>query len=610
MKFSIIVAAFFLLAGCLQIDKQIVTRADSQQISEIPDGLYCPVASKKVQKDLENGDSVCVAISWNAAEQYYSTGGGTYYAMRIDDGLVLVQERLEDSAENDLLETSVLRVTEKAYARIYLESGAQALASKHGLLLKEEITYGSVSYELSGGDKESYLEFFRDIAKGISINGEAVSSVAPEPEFHDSLFGGVYKGGKPHSSVAGKVEELTGLPSLALTSSPPASVAALSPVSSSGVETLDEILTVLRTANVRSRPSTQADKVGRLKVGAEVDVTGRTMVEGKQWYRIDQDGREAYVIGYLMSPSSAPPAAAPSIYSAPALGTNIAAAPAGTFKPGSTFRDCDDCPEMVVIPAGRFHMGDLNGGGDSDELPIHEVNIPNNFAVGKYEVTRDEYAAFVRTTGQRTVDGCARIFYKTYEQDAVVNWQNPGFDQTGRDPVTCVDWNEATAYAAWMSDNTGHEYRLLSESEWEYAARAQTNTKYSFGNEQSDFCNYGNGYDISIGENDGKYFECNDGFGYETAPVGSFQANGFGLHDMHGNVDEWIEDCRSDDDYEGASDDGSALTEGKCSTRRLRGGSWWGNPNELRSAYRNYDDPSAPDHTIGFRVARTLTNSN
>lgn len=614
MKFTIIIAALFLLAGCIQIGEQIVTRADSQQISEISDGLYCPVASEKAQKDLENDNSVCTAIFWNADQQYYSTGGSTYYAMRIGDGVVLVQKILDESDPSDWIDLAVLRTTDNAYTRIYLESGAQALASKHGILLNEEILQGTVSFQLSHGNKESYLNFFRDIAKGISIDGEAVSSLDSAPEFHESLFGQVLKGGEPHPSVASKVEQLKHFPSRSPSSSPPAPVTASSSVSSSGVETLDEILTVLRTANVRAHPSAQADKVGRLKAGAEVDVTGRTMVEGKQWYRIDLDGHEAYVIGYIMSPSSAPPAVSPSIYSAPAPGTNVAAAvspgPAKTgLQPGSTFRDCDDCPEMVVIPAGQFRMGDLDGGGDSDELPVHEVNIQKNFAVGKYEVTRDEYAAFVRATGQRTVDGCARIFYKTSKQDAAVNWQSPGFDQTGRDPVACVDWNEATAYADWMSDYTGYEYRLLSESEWEYAARAQTNTKYSFGNEESDFCNFGNGYDISIGENDGKSFECSDGFGYETAPVGSFRANNFGLHDMHGNLKEWVEDCSSDD-YEGAPDDGSALTTSECSKRRLRGGSWWGNPKELRPSYREYDAPSAPDHTIGFRVARTLTKKS
>lgn len=612
MKFSAFTVATFLLTGCIQINEQIVTRADSQQISELSDGLYCPVSSEKYQKDLESMHSVCQTIFWNATEQYYTTGGSTYYAMRIGDGVVLVQKILDESDPSDWIDLAVLRTTDNAYTRIYLESGAQALASKHGILLNEEILQGTVSFQLSHGNKESYLNFFRDIAKGISIDGDAVSNVDPEPNFHESLFDQVFKGGQPHSSVAGKVEQLIRFPSLTSSSSPSApTVSASSSVSSSEVETLDEILTVLRTANVRSRPSSKADKVGRLKAGAEVDVTGRTMIEGKQWYQIDQDGREAYVIGYLMSPSSAPPATAPFIYSAPTPGIITAAAPPETFKPGlkpgSTFIDCDKCPEMMVIPAGQFRMGDLNGDGDSDELPIHEVNFQNDFAVGKYEVTRAQYAAFARATGRETVNGCSRIFYKTSEQDTVVNWQNPGFDQTGRDPVTCVDWNEATAYAAWMSDNTGYGYRLLSESEWEYAASAQTNTKYSFGNEERDFCNFGNGYDISVGNNDGKNFECSDGFGYKTAPVGSFQANSFGLHDMHGNLMEWIEDCPSDD-YEDAPNDGSALTTGECSKRRVRGGSWWRTPKELRSAYRNYEDPSASDHETGFRVARSLTN--
>lgn len=336
------------------------------------------------------------------------------------------------------------------------------------------------------------------------------------------------------------------------------SAPASSSLSSSGVETLDEILTVLRTANVRAQPSAQADKIGRLKAGTEVDVTGRTMVEGKQWYRLDLDGREAYVIGYLLSPSSAPPAAAPSVYAATSPTANAAAAPTDStpsaFQPGSTFKDCDDCPEMVVIPAGRFRMGDLNGAGEKYEVPVHQVTIPRSFAVGKYEVTRDQYAAFSRATNRKIIDGCGRTIYNSSEQDAVVNWQNPGFDQTGRDPVTCVTWEDAKAYVAWMSDITGQSYRLLSESEWEYAARAGTDTLYSFGNLKRDMCIYGNGADLSLADKDDNNKECNDGFEIKTAPVGSFRANGFGLHDMHGNVDEWLEDCHPVDffHYDGA----------------------------------------------------------
>lgn len=599
MKFLAVAMATFMLSGCWQMIDQVVTRADSQQISEIPDGEYCQFTNKENLNDLELMESTCSRIDWDPSNQYYISGESHYYAMRLGEGVVLVQEVLDASEDDEWKSVALFRVTNNAYTHISFTENAAALAAQHGFTLTEEEDEFSITNYIFNGTREEYLSFFRDIARGAELNGTAVSTIDPDPSFHMSLAGDVFKGEGPHPATAGIVAELTQFPEPAAPM-PSARPANSSSAATSGVEELDEILTVLRTANVRARPSAKSEKVGRLKAGAEIDVTGRTMVEGKLWYQVDLDGQEAFIIGYLLSPSSAPPAAAPSVYaSAPAR-----TAPS-TVQAGHTFSDCTDCPEMVVIPAGRFRMGDLNGGGDSDELPVHQVHIRKSFAVGKYEVTRDQYAAFVRATNQETVDECHRFFFKTSDENAVVNWQNPGFDQTGRDPVTCVTWKDAKAYVTWMRNMTGQSYRLLSESEWEYAARAGTDTLYSFGDWEGDMCTYGNGADLSLADSDDDNQECSDGFGYETAPVGSFQANSFGLHDMHGNLKEWIEDCSSDD-YEAAPDDGSALTTSDCSRRRVRGGSWWSKPTELRSSYRNYDDPSSPDHTIGFRVARDL----
>lgn len=601
MKFFALAMATFLLTGCWQMIDQVVTRADSQQISEIPDGEYCQFTNKVNLDDLELMESTCSRIDWDPSNQYYISGESLYYAMRLGEGVVLVQEVLDASEDDEWKSVALFRVTKNAYTHISFTENAAALAAQHGFTLTEEVDEFSTTNYIFSGNREQYLSFFRDIARGVELNGTAVSTIDPDPSFHMSLAGDVFKGEGPHPATADIVAELTQFPKSAAPMSTAKPVTSSS-AAKSGVETLDEILTVLRTANVRARPSAKADKVGRLKAGAEVDVTGRTMVEGKQWYQVDLDGQEAFVIGYLLSPSSAPPAAAPAVYTAPSPTANAAVS---TFQPGRTFRDCTDCPEMMVIPAGSFRMGDLNGGGDSDELPVHQVHIRNSLAVGKYEVTQDQYATFSSATNRKIVDGCHRFFFKTSDENAVVYWQNPGFDQTGRDPVTCVSWKDAKAYVAWMSDMTGHSYRLLSESEWEYAARAGTETLYSFGDHTGDICTYGNGADLSLADSDDDNKECSDGFGYETAPVGSFQANGFGLHDMHGNLKEWIEDCASED-YENAPDDGSAMTTSDCSKRRVRGGSWRSKPTTLRSSYRNYDDPSAPDHTIGFRVARDL----
>ena len=240
-------------------------------------------------------------------------------------------------------------------------------------------------------------------------------------------------------------------------------------------------------------------------------------------------------------------------------------------KAGQVFRDCADCPEMVVIPAGSFQMGDLNGGGRGDEKPVHLVTIPNAFAVGKYEVTFTEWDACV------SAGGC--------------NGFRPEDKGWGRDsrPVIYVSWDDAKEYVGWLSRKTGQEYRLLSESEWEYAARAGTGTKWSCGNRGD--CLEGVAW----------YAEKN---GSKTHPVGQKGANGFGLYDMHGNVSEWVEDCKQS--YSGTPTDGSAQTGPDSCERVNRGGSWYSNPKLLLTFFRNGNDEVIRDNGLGFRIARKL----
>ena len=277
----------------------------------------------------------------------------------------------------------------------------------------------------------------------------------------------------------------------------------------------------------------------------------------------------------------------------------------GNFmRAGKVFKDCDDCPEMVVIPAGSFRMGDLSGAGDDDEKPVHQVTIPKSFAVGKYEVTRDMYAEFVRSTNRRPGDGCYFYDGVNFNQESSKGWQYPGYEQTDRDPVACINWDDAKAFVSWMSRKTGKHYRLLSESEWEYAARAKSTSKYSFGNSESSLCQYANGADNST-RFSWKNTSCNDGFGNKTAPVGSFLANTFGLHDMQGNLWEWVEDCYNNN-YTGAANDGTSRTSRNCEEHVVRGGSYGADTKDLRSSERHM---IFPDHRIfvnGFRIARTL----
>ena len=244
-------------------------------------------------------------------------------------------------------------------------------------------------------------------------------------------------------------------------------------------------------------------------------------------------------------------------------------------------------PEMVVIPEGRFRMGCLSCKYDDpgDEEPVHEVRVAS-FELSKYEVTFEEYDRFTAATGRKRAD-------------------DEGWGR-GRRPVINVSWHDAVAYTEWLSAKAGKSYRLPSEAEWEYAARAGAETEYHFGNDKSQLCRYANHADTSTGYSWGNT-GCSDGVGKRTATVGSYQPNAFGLHDMFGNVAEWIQDCRNWG-YQGAPTDGSAWTSGMCDRRVLRGGSWSDSPGYLRAADRgrNTDDGARLNYS-GFRVARTLT---
>ena len=263
---------------------------------------------------------------------------------------------------------------------------------------------------------------------------------------------------------------------------------------------------------------------------------------------------------------------------------------AGATKPGSMFRDCPDCPEMVVVPAGNFMMGSPPGeeGRIDSEGPQRKVTIARAFAVGKYEVTFAEWDSCV------AAGGCTS---NTRPSDQ--GWGR------GRRPVINVSWDDAKEYAVWLSRTTGKTYRLLTEAEWEYAARGVTSAssqskRYWWGDHVSHgFANYGKDQCCG-GHKEGK-----DQWEY-TAPVGQFLANPFGLHDMHGNVGEWVEDCWHDK-YTAAPIDGSAWTTSCLEMSRvLRGGSWLNIPQFLRSAYRLGYLQVVRYGSLGFRVGRTL----
>ena len=256
--------------------------------------------------------------------------------------------------------------------------------------------------------------------------------------------------------------------------------------------------------------------------------------------------------------------------------TAAATAEGGVFR--DPLKDGGEGPEMVVLPAGRFQMGDLSAdrSGDSDERGSRAVTIGRPIAMGRYEVTFAEYQRFATAAGVEIP--------KTKQ-----NWGR------GRRPVINVSWNDARDYAQWLSVQTGKSYRLPTEAEWEYAARAGTSTRYSWGDE--------------IGRNRANCGGCGSKWDWEkTAPVGNFAANVFGLHDMHGNVWEWVEDCWHDN-YRGAPSDASAWTAGCDGPSRravVRGGSWYDLKQDLRSASRSALRPGNRTSYVGFRLVQDL----
>jgi formylglycine-generating enzyme required for sulfatase activity len=279
-------------------------------------------------------------------------------------------------------------------------------------------------------------------------------------------------------------------------------------------------------------------------------------------------------------------------------------------------RDCDGCPDMVLLPAGAFSMGspDPEAGRDADEGPQHGVTIARPFSVGRFEVTRGQFAAFVAASGHQAQGGNCWYWNsaesKYRNDDPAKTWRNPGYAQTDTHPVVCVSWSDAKAYANWLSGRTGKTYRLLSEAEWEYAARAGAGSSRPWGDDPNLACRHANirdqAFKRSVPAGEGRQWSglhgCDDNSAY-TADVGSYQRNAFGLHDMIGNVWEWTEDC-ANASYAGAPGDASAWLSGDCAARMVRGGSWYSDVRYARSTNRNQEGIGGRNWNLGFRLAR------
>ncbi|MGI9309679.1 MAG: SUMF1/EgtB/PvdO family nonheme iron enzyme [Gammaproteobacteria bacterium] len=295
-------------------------------------------------------------------------------------------------------------------------------------------------------------------------------------------------------------------------------------------------------------------------------------------------------------------------------------------KTTGEFRDCDSCPVMIEIPAGSFLMGTAEadrlidprtGKPAINDGPQHEVIIGAAFAMGKYEVSVDEFATFVAATGHETVEKCMEFSpERSFTMSAEHSWRVTGFDQSGTEPVVCLSFFDAQAYTEWLSKTAGQPYRLPSEAEWEYATRAGSTTSYFWGNDTARSCDYTNvrspgAFAISDRQADSDInegFPCDDGFSH-TSPAGSFLPNAFGLYDTQGNAWEWVTDCNHKN-YEGAPIDGSPwLDEGTCQFGVIRGGSYINLVERSNVTVRAGRPRSGSATNMGFRVVRGSTAS-
>jgi formylglycine-generating enzyme required for sulfatase activity len=349
------------------------------------------------------------------------------------------------------------------------------------------------------------------------------------------------------------------------------------------VEEFNERMQAVTNTNIRKEPSSNANRVGLLIQGQTTEVTGRVL--GRDWYRINNPaGGEGFVYAPLLErpkPPTQPDTTTETATPTPAAPSSeakvetpkvepAAVKPKRSMASGESFKDCPSCPEMLAISPGQFVMGDNKG--DRSERPAHRVRISEPFAIGKYEVTVGQWSECVKAGACKSVS--ANI--KTSDNA----------------PIRDVSWDDAHDYVSWLSRITGAPYRLPTEAEWEYANRAGSTTTYWWGDKmvpgKANCKDCGGLWDQKL-----------------PAEIGSYEANPNGLHDMNGNVWEWVSDCWHRN-YQGAPSDGKSWDDANCTVKVIRGGSWRNDKTYVHSASRFKYDTYVRYLLNGFRVARSM----
>lgn len=297
------------------------------------------------------------------------------------------------------------------------------------------------------------------------------------------------------------------------------------------------------------------------------------------------------------------------------VGLGACALDSGSFNPASeasqsNFQDCDECPEMVVIPPGRFEMGFDGGEPERYEGPVQEISIEREFAVGRTEVTVGQYSAFVAATGYQAAEGCLAWDGVAATLIETGNWSDPGYGRPTHpeEPAVCLSWKDANAYVEWLADRTGQPYQLLSEAQWEYAADAGSTSVFPWGDDPSKACKFSNVFDLDAADakDDAPItpVACRDGSA-EVARVGSSQSNAFGLYDMVGNVWEWTADCYAMPRPALPANENPVVTQ-ECDRRSVKGGSWITRIDRQRPTFRGRDAEQLVSQIFGFRVSKAM----
>jgi formylglycine-generating enzyme required for sulfatase activity len=305
----------------------------------------------------------------------------------------------------------------------------------------------------------------------------------------------------------------------------------------------------------------------------------------------------------------------PALLVAISIGVGAFALSSGFLKPALAasqliFQDCDECPEMVVIPPGRFQMGFNGGEPERYEGPVQEITIEREFAAGRTEVTVAQYAAFTTATGYQAGRGCLAWDGVAATLVETANWADPGYGRPVHpdEPAVCLSWTDANAYVEWLAKKTGQPYQLLSEAQWEYAADSGSTSVFPWGDDPSAACKFANVFDLDAADAKAGSpiapVSCRDGSA-EVARVGSFQPNEFGLYDMVGNVWEWTADCYVMPRPAKPANESPVVTK-ECDRRSVKGGSWITRIDRQRPTFRGRDEEQLVSQIFGFRVGKAM----